>query len=65
MIVVPGKVVERAFLGESWDYAFQAETSGLRLRVTSAPRDVFDVGQAVWLEIDPCHIIPIQDDPHV
>jgi ABC-type Fe3+/spermidine/putrescine transport system ATPase subunit len=65
MIVVAGKVVERAFLGESWDYAFQAEATDLRLRVTSAPRDVFDVGQTVWLEIDPSHIIPIQDDPHV
>ena len=61
-VVLPGSIVERAFLGETWDYAFQSEVSGLRLRITSPPLNVFDVGQKVWLEINPSHIIPIQQD---
>ena len=61
-MVLPGSIVERAFLGETWDYAFRSETSGLRLRITSPPLNVFDVGQKVWLEINPSHIIPIQQD---
>jgi hypothetical protein len=28
------------------------------------PLSVFTVGQKVWLEINPSHIIPIQDDHH-
>ena len=61
-VVLPGSIVERAFLGEAWDYAFQSEANGLRLRITSPPLNVFDVGQKVWLEINPSHIIPIQQD---
>ena len=63
-IVLPGSIVERAFLGETWDYAFQSDASDLKLRIMSPPRHVFDVGQKVWLEINPSHIMPIQDDPH-
>jgi ABC-type Fe3+/spermidine/putrescine transport system ATPase subunit len=61
-VVLSGSIVERAFLGETWDYAFQSEANGLRLRITSPPLNVFDVGQKVWLEINPSHIIPIQQD---
>jgi ABC-type Fe3+/spermidine/putrescine transport system ATPase subunit len=61
-VVLPGSIVGRAFLGETWDYAFQSEASGLNLRITSPPLNVFAVGQKVWLEINPSHIIPIQDD---
>jgi ABC-type Fe3+/spermidine/putrescine transport system ATPase subunit len=61
-VVLPGSIAERAFLGDIWDYAFRADASDLRLRVTSPPINVFDVGQKVWLEIDPAHIVPIQDD---
>jgi hypothetical protein len=63
-VVLPGNIVGRSFLGESWDYAFQSDASDLRLRIMSPPRHVFDVGQKVWLEIDPSHIVPIQDDQH-
>ena len=61
-VVLPGAIIERAFLGETWDYAFQSEASGLKLRITSPPLNVFAVGQKVWLEINPAHIIPIQQD---
>jgi ABC-type Fe3+/spermidine/putrescine transport system ATPase subunit len=63
-VILPGSITERAFLGESWDYAFRAEASDLRLRVMSPPVSVFNIGQKVWLEINPSHIIPIQDDQH-
>jgi ABC-type Fe3+/spermidine/putrescine transport system ATPase subunit len=63
-VVLPGSIVERAFLGETWDYAFQSDSSGLKLRIMSPPMNVFAVGQKVWLEINPSHIVPIQDDHH-
>jgi len=63
-VILPGSIIERAFLGETWDYAFQSEASGLKLRIMSPPRNVFEVGQKVWLEINPSHIIPIQEDHH-
>jgi ABC-type Fe3+/spermidine/putrescine transport system ATPase subunit len=63
-VVLPGSIVSRAFLGETWDYAFQSEATGLNLRITAAPLNVFAVGQKVWLEINPAHLVPIQDDHH-
>ena len=63
-VILPGQVTDRAFLGETWDYAFRAEACDLSLRVMSPPVAIFSVGQKVWLEIDPSHIIPIQDDHH-
>jgi ABC-type Fe3+/spermidine/putrescine transport system ATPase subunit len=63
-VLLAGSIVERAFLGETWDYAFRADAGDLRLRVMSPPLNVFTIGQKVWLEIDPSHIIPIQDDHH-
>jgi ABC-type Fe3+/spermidine/putrescine transport system ATPase subunit len=63
-IILPGSIVERSFLGETWDYAFQSDASDLKLRIMSPPLHVFNVGQKVWLEINPSHIIPIQDDQH-
>jgi ABC-type Fe3+/spermidine/putrescine transport system ATPase subunit len=63
-VILSGHIVERAFLGETWDYGFQSAASALKLRIMSPPLDVFAVGQQVWLEINPSHIIPIQDDTH-
>jgi len=61
-VVLPGSVVERAFLGESWDYVFRSEQGGLQFRVTSPPLSVFTVGQPAFLELDPKNIVPIQND---
>ena len=63
-VILPGSIIERSFLGETWDYAFQSEACDLKLRILSPPLNVFTVGQKVWLEINPSHIIPIQDDQH-
>ena len=61
-VVLPGSIVDRAFLGETWDYALQVANSELKLRVTSPPSNIFAVGQSVFVEIDPANIVPIQDD---
>jgi ABC-type Fe3+/spermidine/putrescine transport system ATPase subunit len=58
--VIPGRVVQRAYLGEHWDYAVRVQDSGVQLRVTARPHEVFDVDQDVWLEIDPRQMALIQ-----
>ncbi|MBL6458209.1 ABC transporter ATP-binding protein [Belnapia sp. T6] len=51
--VVPGIVTQRVFLGETWDYVVQPQSSCTKLRVTAPPLQVHEVGEAVWLEFDP------------
>lgn len=46
-------VVERAFLGEQWDYVVRPRESALTLRVTTSPMDDFAVGASAWLEFEP------------
>ncbi|MEA2918742.1 MAG: iron(III) transport system ATP-binding protein [Bradyrhizobium sp.] len=46
-------VVERAFLGEHWDYVVRPRESALTLRVTTSPMDDFAVGASAWLEFEP------------
>jgi iron(III) transport system ATP-binding protein len=58
-VVVPGEIVQRAYLGEHWDYAVRPADGGLRLRVTARPHEVFEVAEKVWLEIDARQMAPI------
>src|SRR5438067_1243625 len=51
--VIPGRVVQRAYLGEHWDYAVRPKDGELQLRVTARPHEVFEVNEHVWLEVDP------------
>jgi iron(III) transport system ATP-binding protein len=51
--LIPGRIVQRAYLGEHWDYAVRPKDSALQLRVTARPHDVFEVNEDVWLELDP------------
>jgi iron(III) transport system ATP-binding protein len=51
--LVAGRVVQRAYLGEHWDYAVRPEGSALVLRVTARPQEVFETNEKVWLELDP------------
>jgi iron(III) transport system ATP-binding protein len=46
-------VVERAFLGEHWDYVVRPRESALTLRVTTSPMDDFPIGASAWLEFEP------------
>src|SRR3989454_539738 len=50
--VLPGRVVQRAYLGEHWDYAVRPKDGALLLRVTARPHEVFEVEEDVWLELD-------------
>jgi ABC-type Fe3+/spermidine/putrescine transport system ATPase subunit len=52
-LVLRGRLLERAFLGETWDYVVSPAESGLRLKVAALPFQVFEVGEDVWLEFDP------------
>jgi iron(III) transport system ATP-binding protein len=57
--LVAGRLLERAFLGESWDYVVAPEGSGLRLKLTAMPYQVFEVGDPVWIEFDPQQMAPV------
>lgn len=46
-------VLERAFLGEHWDYVVRPHQGTLTLRVSSSPWDDFPVGASAWLEFEP------------
>ncbi len=50
---VAGRIVQRGYLGEYWDYMVEPESSGKALRVVSPPKLAFKADEPVWLEIDP------------
>ena len=53
------KVIERAYLGEYWDYVVMPAHGSTRLRVTAPPLEVYGVGESAWLELDPSQMAPI------
>ncbi|MDX2155475.1 MAG: ABC transporter ATP-binding protein [Hyphomicrobiaceae bacterium] len=56
---VPARIVQRAYLGEAWDYVVQPEGGALKLRVAAPPKQTFDVQQRVWLRLDPAQMAVI------
>jgi iron(III) transport system ATP-binding protein len=52
-------IVERAYLGEFWNYVVVPESGATRLRVTAPPLQIHEVGEAAWLAIDPQQMAPI------
>ncbi len=58
--IIPGHIVQRAYLGEHWDYAVRPRESGIQLRVTARPHEVFEVNEDVWLEVDPKQMAHIE-----
>jgi iron(III) transport system ATP-binding protein len=50
---IAGRIEERAYLGEYWEYVVRPPNSDLRLRVSTPPTDMHDIGREVWMEIDP------------
>ena len=58
--LVAGRVVQRAYLGEHWDYAVRPEAGALVLRVTARPHEVFEMNEKVWLELDPQQMAQIE-----
>jgi ABC-type Fe3+/spermidine/putrescine transport system ATPase subunit len=54
-----GRVAERAYLGDYWEYVVKPENGDLRLRVSTPPNIVFQAEETVWLEIDPSRVAPV------
>jgi ABC-type Fe3+/spermidine/putrescine transport system ATPase subunit len=52
-------VIERAYLGEFWDYLVVPAHGSLRMRVTTPPLEVYLPGESAWLELDPRQMTPI------
>jgi iron(III) transport system ATP-binding protein len=56
---VAGKIKERAYLGEYWEYVVRPLGSDLRLRVSTPPTDMHAIEEDVWMQIDPGRIAPV------
>ncbi|MBV8169224.1 MAG: ABC transporter ATP-binding protein, partial [Alphaproteobacteria bacterium] len=56
---IEGKITQRAYLGEAWDYTVVPTNSGQALRVAAPPTSVAETGDTVWLAIDPAHVAHI------
>jgi len=56
---IEGKIIERAYLGEYWEYVVRPSDSDLRLRVSTPPNEMYAADETVWLEIDPSRIAAI------
>jgi hypothetical protein len=52
-------VAERAYLGEFWDYVVTPPDGGMKLRVTTPPLEIYQVGEQAWLAFDPKQMTPI------
>jgi iron(III) transport system ATP-binding protein len=50
---IEGSVVERAYLGEYWEYLVRPSNSDARIRVTTEPLTFHEVNESVWLRLDP------------
>jgi iron(III) transport system ATP-binding protein len=57
--VVEVRVLERAYLGEFWDYVVTPVRSTTRLRVTTPPLAPYELGETLWLAFDPAQMAPI------
>jgi iron(III) transport system ATP-binding protein len=57
---VQAQVVERVYLGETWDYTVSPLDSGIRLKVAGTPTQVFEVGDTLWLKFDPQQMAAIE-----
>jgi iron(III) transport system ATP-binding protein len=56
---IAGEIVDRSYLGESWDYVVTPKNTGLQIRASCPPRQIFDKRESVWLEIDPALVAHI------
>jgi ABC-type Fe3+/spermidine/putrescine transport system ATPase subunit len=59
-ILIEGRIVQRTFLGEHWDYVFAPSQSCLRLKVSARPSEVFIVEDPAWLALDPRLMVVVQ-----
>jgi iron(III) transport system ATP-binding protein len=59
LAAVEVQVLERAYLGEYWNYLVAPREGSTKLRVTTPPLDVYGVGDTAWLALDPKQMAPI------
>jgi iron(III) transport system ATP-binding protein len=52
-------IAERAYLGEFWDYVVTPGNGQMKLRVTTPPLEIYQVGESAWLAFDPKQMTPI------
>ena len=52
-------IAERAYLGEFWDYVVAPSNGAMKLRVTTPPLEIYQVGESAWLAFDPKQMTPI------
>ncbi|MEA2871280.1 MAG: iron(III) transport system ATP-binding protein [Hyphomicrobiales bacterium] len=52
-------IAERAYLGEFWDYVVAPNGGAMKLRVTTPPLEIYQVGESAWLAFDPKQMTPI------
>ena len=56
---VAGAITQRSFLGEHWDYTFAPYQAVARLKVSTPPSIVFEIGEGATLVVDPALLVPI------
>ena len=57
---VEAEIVDRAYLGEHWDYQVKPVGEPKPLRVSTGPNTVYALGSRVWLEIDPAAMVRVE-----
>ncbi len=57
--LVAARLLERVFLGESWDYVARPEGSDTRLKISTLPHLIFEPGADIWLGFDPKQMSPV------
>jgi iron(III) transport system ATP-binding protein len=57
---VEAEIVDRAYLGEHWDYQVRPLGDAKPLRVSTGPNAIFEIGRRVWLEIDPAAMVRVE-----
>ena len=57
---IEAEIVDRAYLGEHWDYQVKPLGEGKPLRVSTGPNTVYALGSRVWLEIDPAAMVRVE-----
>ena len=57
---VEAEIVDRAYLGEHWDYQVRPLGEAKPLRVSTGPNEIFQLSQRVWLEIDPAAMVRVE-----
>jgi ABC-type Fe3+/spermidine/putrescine transport system ATPase subunit len=58
-LTISGIIADRSFLGENWNYQFQAAGATQQLKVIANPTTVFEVGAQAWMEVDVSQFVPL------